>query len=83
MLPQPEGQGPWPLCGAAVRDAGISISDIDYINLHGTGTRDNDLSEAKAIHALFPDENLCCLPSKARLDIPLRCQRHRSCGCSD
>ena len=26
---------------------------MDYINLHGTGTRDNDLSEARAIHALF------------------------------
>jgi 3-oxoacyl-[acyl-carrier-protein] synthase-1/3-oxoacyl-[acyl-carrier-protein] synthase II len=56
VMPQPEGQGALAAMRAAVRDAGISISDIDYINLHGTGTRDNDLSEAKAIHALFPDE---------------------------
>ena len=56
VMPHPEGQGALAAMQAAIRDAGISISDIDYINLHGTGTRDNDLSEAKAIHALFPGE---------------------------
>ena len=56
VMPQPEGQGALAAMRAAVRDAGISMSDIDYINLHGTGTQDNDLSEAKAIHALFPEE---------------------------
>jgi 3-oxoacyl-[acyl-carrier-protein] synthase-1/3-oxoacyl-[acyl-carrier-protein] synthase II len=37
----------------AVENAGISPADIEYINLHGTGTRDNDLAEAKAVHFLF------------------------------
>jgi 3-oxoacyl-(acyl-carrier-protein) synthase len=52
--PHPQGKGALAAMQAAICDAGIAISDIDYINLHGTGTRDNDLAEAMAIHALFP-----------------------------
>jgi 3-oxoacyl-(acyl-carrier-protein) synthase len=51
--PHPGGQGALAAMQAALSDAGISIADIDYINLHGTGTFDNDLSEARAIHTLF------------------------------
>lgn len=51
--PHPEGKGALAAIKSALLDAGISPSDIDYINLHGTGTLDNDLSEAKAINALF------------------------------
>jgi 3-oxoacyl-[acyl-carrier-protein] synthase-1/3-oxoacyl-[acyl-carrier-protein] synthase II len=56
VMPHPQGQGALAAMQAAIQDAGISVSDVDYVNLHGTGTRDNDLSEAKAIHALFPRE---------------------------
>lgn len=51
--PHPDGEGALNAMRAAIRDAGISPSDIDYINLHGTGTLDNDLSEAKALKSLF------------------------------
>ena len=51
--PHPEGKGALAAMRAALSDAGISISDIDYINLHGTGTLDNDISEAAAIRTLF------------------------------
>ncbi|MBN1665087.1 MAG: beta-ketoacyl-[acyl-carrier-protein] synthase family protein [Deltaproteobacteria bacterium] len=51
--PEPEGKGALSAMQAALDDAGILYSDIDYINLHGTGTRDNDLAEARAINALF------------------------------
>lgn len=51
--PHPDGEGALNAMRAAIRDAGISPSDIDYINLHGTGTPDNDLSEAKALKSLF------------------------------
>ncbi|PKN65847.1 MAG: 3-oxoacyl-ACP synthase [Deltaproteobacteria bacterium HGW-Deltaproteobacteria-15] len=56
VKPHPNGRGALAAMRAAIRDAGISESDIDYINLHGTGTPDNDLSEAEAIRSLFPDE---------------------------
>jgi len=51
--PHPQGEGALAAMQAALVDAGISPSDIDYVNLHGTGTIDNDISEARAIHALF------------------------------
>jgi 3-oxoacyl-[acyl-carrier-protein] synthase II len=34
-------------------DAGADTGDVDYINAHGTGTRMNDLTESRAVHALF------------------------------
>lgn len=54
--PHPEGKGALAAMEAAVLDAGIHLSDIDYINLHGTGTWDNDLSEARALKAFFTDK---------------------------
>ena len=51
--PHPEGKGALAAMRKALQDAEISPSDVGYINLHGTGTKDNDLAEAKAIHSLF------------------------------
>ena len=51
--PHPQGQGALAAMQAALLDAGVSVPDIDYINLHGTGTLDNDISEARAVNALF------------------------------
>jgi 3-oxoacyl-[acyl-carrier-protein] synthase-1/3-oxoacyl-[acyl-carrier-protein] synthase II len=56
VRPHPKGRGALAAMRAAIRDAGISESDIDYINLHGTGTPDNDLAEAEAVHGLFPGQ---------------------------
>lgn len=39
----------------ALDDANINPQDIDYINLHGTGTIANDLMEAHAINQIFSD----------------------------
>lgn len=47
------GQGAYmSMCGA-VEMSGVTLSDIDYINLHGTGTQNNDSSEMAAIGRLF------------------------------
>jgi 3-oxoacyl-(acyl-carrier-protein) synthase len=51
--PHPEGKGALAAIKTAMREAGISPADIGYINLHGTGTQDNDLAESKAIHSIF------------------------------
>jgi 3-oxoacyl-(acyl-carrier-protein) synthase len=51
--PHPEGAGALAAMKQAIQNAGISAADIDYINFHGTGTKENDLSEAKAVCALF------------------------------
>jgi len=51
--PHPEGRGALAAMKKALEDAGIFPADIEYINLHGTGTKDNDLAEAKAIHSFF------------------------------
>jgi 3-oxoacyl-(acyl-carrier-protein) synthase len=51
--PHPEGAGAALAIGRALDDAGISPSDVDYINLHGTGTTDNDAAEAKAVRQIF------------------------------
>jgi 3-oxoacyl-[acyl-carrier-protein] synthase-1/3-oxoacyl-[acyl-carrier-protein] synthase II len=51
--PHPEGAGALRAMKSALSDARISPVDIDYIHLHGTGTIDNDLAEAKAVNALF------------------------------
>lgn len=53
VAPHPEGEGAIRAMLLAIKDANISPSDIDYVNLHGTGTLDNDLSEAKALNAVF------------------------------
>ncbi|MDR0476869.1 MAG: beta-ketoacyl synthase chain length factor, partial [Desulfobulbaceae bacterium] len=51
--PHPDGEGAQAAIMAALADAGIGPEDVDYINLHGTGTPDNDAAEAKAIRAVF------------------------------
>ncbi len=37
----------------AIRDAGLTLEDVGYINAHGTATRANDLTETAAVKAVF------------------------------
>lgn len=54
--PHPEGLGAKLVMTNAMRDAGLSTSDIDYINVHGTSTPLGDISEVKAILDLFKED---------------------------
>ena len=51
--PAPEGEGAYRSMREAIRDAGIDLTDIDYINAHGTSTELNDKNETLAIKNLF------------------------------
>jgi 3-oxoacyl-(acyl-carrier-protein) synthase len=51
--PHPEGQGAFQAMRNSINDAKSNARAIHYINLHGTGTPDNDLAESKAIRSLF------------------------------
>ena len=53
--PHPDGQGAYHAMRKGLAAAGLDPGDISYINLHGTGTPDNDLAESKALHKLFTD----------------------------
>lgn len=49
----PEGTGSYLAMQGALNKAGLQTSDINYINLHGTGTPNNDSAEGTAINRLF------------------------------
>ena len=51
--PDPEGHGAEAAMRAALADAGMTASDIAYLNLHGTGTLANDSMEMKAVGRIF------------------------------
>ncbi len=54
--PHPQGEGALRAMTTAIRNSGIKPEDIDYVNLHGTGTSDNDLAEARALNTLFGND---------------------------
>lgn len=53
--PAPGGEGACRSMKIAIEDSGLEITDIDYINAHGTSTPHNDVNETIAIKTLFGD----------------------------
>lgn len=49
----PDGRGAIEAMRWALEDAGLAATDIDYISAHGTGTKENDSIESKAVKAVF------------------------------
>ncbi len=62
--PHPEGAGARRAMQAALGAARLAPADVDYVNLHGTGTHSNDAAEARAVGGLF-GADLPCSSTKA------------------
>ncbi len=59
--PLEQGEGAQECMRRAMRDAGIAPEDVSYLNAHGTSTEYNDISETRAIKAVF-DKHAHTLP---------------------
>jgi 3-oxoacyl-[acyl-carrier-protein] synthase II len=51
--PAEDGEGGWRVMTNAIKDAGLTPADIDYVNAHGTSTPIGDVLETKAIKRTF------------------------------
>lgn len=63
--PAPNGEGGKRAMIAALNDAGLKPSDVDYINAHGTSTGLGDMGELAAVKELFADGNACMSSTKS------------------
>jgi 3-oxoacyl-[acyl-carrier-protein] synthase-1 len=57
--PHPQGLGAALAMRAALERGGVAAGEVDYINLHGTGTRNNDAAEDAAIRSVFGEQVPC------------------------
>jgi 3-oxoacyl-[acyl-carrier-protein] synthase-1 len=57
--PEPDGKGAESSMRAALSEAGMTEDQIEYINMHGTGTIANDEMEGRAIWRMFSSKVLC------------------------
>ncbi|MCS7163950.1 MAG: beta-ketoacyl-ACP synthase II [Thermodesulfovibrio sp.] len=65
--PSPQGEGGARCMKMALKDAGISPEEIDYINAHGTSTKQGDELETQAIKTIFGEHayKLCVSSTKS------------------
>jgi len=64
-ISQPNVDGPVRSLQMAMRDAGIEVRDVDYINAHATSTPIGDANEAKAICSVFGERSLPVTSTKS------------------
>lgn len=57
--PEPGGKGAKAAMRLALRQAGLELEQIDYVNLHGTATQLNDAVESSITNELFTENTLC------------------------
>lgn len=56
--PHPEATGSIVAMRQSIERSGISADDVDFVNAHGTGTRANDVAEAKVMREVFGDRRV-------------------------
>lgn len=56
--PHPDAAGSVAAMRDALAHSGIGPEMVDFVNAHGTGTRANDMAEAKAMHEIFGDRRV-------------------------
>ena len=56
--PAPHGEGAQRSMKMALRDAGVTPDQVDYINAHGTSTPVGDIAESQAVSAVFGEHAL-------------------------
>ncbi|MGQ3014130.1 MAG: beta-ketoacyl-[acyl-carrier-protein] synthase family protein [Flavobacteriales bacterium] len=64
-ISQPNVDGPVRSLQMAMREAGIEVRDVDYINAHATSTPIGDANEAKAICSVFGEKSLPVTSTKS------------------
>ena len=66
--PAPEGEGAARCMRETLKDAQIDLSEVDYINAHGTSTPYNDANETQAIKHVFAEHayRLCVSSTKSQ-----------------
>ncbi len=65
--PHPDATGSIAAMRAAIERSGIAPGDIDFVNAHGTGTRHNDLAEAKVVREVFGERRVPISSMKSML----------------
>jgi 3-oxoacyl-[acyl-carrier-protein] synthase II len=65
--PHPEAAGSIAAMKAAIERSGVTPSQVDFINAHGTGTRHNDAAEAKVVRDVFGDRRIPISSMKSML----------------
>ena len=68
--PHPEGKGAAEAMQKALDMAGVTASDIGYLNMHGTATPQNDAMEIKAVQTVFQ-----------QYDVPISSTKHKTGHC--
>ncbi len=58
-MTSPTPEGPIAAMRMALADANLVPAEMDYLNLHGTGTKQNDLAESTAVNQVFGSETPC------------------------